>query len=378
MGKVPNVDIKNLLATIEEEKARNMAMLLSIGEGLIVTDTKGKILLVNKAFEEMIGWKSYEVKKRSLRDVLVVQNEKGKKVPFCQRAFPRVMQRSTKVISENHYLLRRDKTRFPVVVTATPIILNKKIIGVIEVIRDVTHEKEIDKAKSEFVSFVSHQLRTPLSTINWYAELLLDNQAGKISSDQRTMVKEIYENNKRMIELINDLLNVSRIELGTILNEPESVTLRKLKKLVRGVLNELTFRIRAKNLKISIKFDRGLRMFRVDPRLLRIILVNLLSNATKYTAKHGKIFIQVSKEKTYILFMVADTGLGIPANAKPKIYSKLFRAENVRKRESEGTGLGLYIVKSIIAKLGGKIWFESEENIGTFFYFTIPILKKRK
>ncbi len=240
--------------------------------------------------------------------------------------------------------------------------------------RDTTKAKEIDKAKSEFVSLASHQLRTPLSAINWYTEMLLDGDAGKINDDQISYLKEIYGASQRMVDLVNSLLNVSRLELGTFIIEPKNSSLADISK---DVLKELDNQILRKKLKITEDYDT-IPNIMVDPKLTRMIFQNLLSNAVKYTPDNGKIAITIGYEKKReinenILVTIADTGYGIPSYQQDRVFTKLFRADNVKKMETEGTGLGMYIIKSILENSGGKIWFESEENKGTKFYFTIPL-----
>ncbi len=246
--------------------------------------------------------------------------------------------------------------------------------------RDITKAKEIDKAKSEFVSLASHQLRTPLSAINWYTEMLMDGDAGKISDDQESYLKEIYSASQRMVDLVNSLLNVSRLELGTFIIEPKNSSLQEISK---DVLKELGNQITSKNLEIHEQYE-DIPDLMVDPKLTRMIFQNLLSNAVKYTPDKGQISVTISSEKKEdsknVLVAIADTGYGIPSYQQDRVFTKLFRADNVKKMETEGTGLGMYIIKSILENSGGKIWFDSVENKGTKFYFTIPLsgMKKRE
>ncbi len=236
--------------------------------------------------------------------------------------------------------------------------------------QDITKEKEIDKAKTEFVSLASHQLRTPLSTINWYSEMLLAGDAGALSVEQKKYVDEIYGGNQRMVALVNALLNVSRIDLGTFSVELEPTNVAEL---AHNVVKELQPDILTKNLGVEEQYADGLPVMNVDPKLMRIILQNLLSNAVKYTPEAGSITLTVSKVKDQLSIVVKDTGYGIPAAQQAKIFTKLFRADNVREKDTSGTGLGLYLVKSVVEHSGGQVWFESEEGKGTTFYVTLPL-----
>ena len=279
-------------------------------------------------------------------------------------------------MADNYYFVRTDGEKFPVAVTATPVVVDKKAVGAVVIFRDITHEKDIDQAKSEFVSLASHQLRTPLSTISWYTEMLLDEDAGKLNDNQKSYLHEVYEGNRRMIDLVNALLNVSRIELGTFAVDPEQMSIVDISK---SVLAEIKPDITAKNMNIVEKYDPKVPVINADPKLIRIIFQNLLTNAVKYTPAKGTITVEIKMDKPVptaikedIFITVADNGYGIPKNQQDKIFTKLFRADNIKPKVTSGTGLGLYIVKSIIEQANGKVSFESEENKGTTFKIVMP------
>ena len=227
----------------------------------------------------------------------------------------------------------------------------------------------INKAKSEFVSLASHQLLTPLANIRWYTEMLLEeNNYSK--EKRRKYFSKIENSSQKMVELVQALLNVSRIEMGTFLIETQPTDILEI---ISSILDELNYKIKEKNLSISKKFPKKLDTFIADPRMLRVIFQNLLSNSVKYTRKNGQVEIFISKNKENLTIQVTDNGYGIPEDQKDKIFTKLFRADNVREEETDGTGLGLYITKSIVDNSGGKIWFESTENKVTNFYVKYPL-----
>jgi len=270
-----------------------------------------------------------------------------------------------------YYCVRKDETRFPIAITATSVILDGKLIGAIEVFRDITRENEVDRAKSEFVSLASHQLRTPLATVNWYTEMLLAGDAGKVTSDQKKYLEKIYTGNKRMVELVNAFLNVSRIELGTFTIEPK---LTDVIELVQSVVDEQKFQIDEKKITLFMVFEKNIPLIQVDQKLLRMVVQNLLSNAGQYTPEGGRIEVSLGlDDKRNVLLKISDTGYGIPKNQQDKIFTKLFRADNVREKDTEGTGLGLYIVKSIMEHSGGRVWFESAQDKGTTFFASLPL-----
>ncbi|MBI3671629.1 PAS domain-containing sensor histidine kinase [Candidatus Azambacteria bacterium] len=265
---------------------------------------------------------------------------------------------------------RKNGSEYQEYTAISPVKDNENVIFYIGISQDITRHKEIDKAKTEFVSLASHQLRTPLAIIKWYSELLLSGDAGKMTVKQKDYINEMHRGGVRMIGLVNALLNVSRIELGKLGITPEPANLSAM---ANSALLDFVPQIKDKKLKIKKLFEKGLSKVPVDLKLMRAIFQNLISNAVKYTPEKGEIKIGIKKENSEIVISVADTGYGIPKNQKDKIFSKLFRADNIMKKDVDGTGLGLYLVKAIVDEARGRIWFESEENKGTTFYISFPL-----
>jgi len=247
-----------------------------------------------------------------------------------------------------------------------------------KIIESVNKELQaLNLAKDEFVSIASHQLRTPLTALNGYTGMLLDEDVGPINDKQREYLGEIKKSNDRMIKLITSLLNVSRVDLGVFTVDPEPVN---FKEVAESIIKELSSNIKDKNLQIKTNFEKDLPVLNADPKIIRMIFQNLLSNAVKYTPPEGNISLNIKKSDTLLLVAVTDTGCGIPTTEQSRIFTKLFRADNARVKDPTGTGLGLYIIKETIEQTGGKIWFESKENQGSTFYVSIPLegMKKKE
>lgn len=352
-------------------KKKDEAILASIGDGVAACDKKGHIILFNKTASEITGFSFSEVIGKQYEESLKFVSEKTG-LPgndFIDEA----IRTGRRTRMANHTLLvRKDGTKVPVADSASPVRDEKeKITGCVVIFRDVTREREIDRAKTEFVSLASHQLRTPLSTINWYVESLLSGDMGKMSEKQRKYLEESYRASKRMIGLINALLNVSRIELGTFVVEPKPTDIAAL---LKDVIAEFKPQIEEKSLLFEESYAKDLFMIQADPKLLRIIFQNLVGNAINYTPENGRIKLTLDRRKSDILIKVADSGIGIPKNQQDKIFTKLFRADNAQEVVTDGTGLGLYMVKAIVDHSQGKIWFESpNERKGTTFYVSIPL-----
>lgn len=231
--------------------------------------------------------------------------------------------------------------------------------------------EELDQVKSDFISVVAHQLRTPLSGMKWTLSMLLNGDMGGLNDDQKTFLMKSYESNSRMITLVNDMLVADGIQSGRVHYGFKRIDIVDL---MDNVLFEISPEAKKKNILIEYKNKfENLPQAYVDPETMRAVLQNLFENAIKYTLEKGKIEIDVKKESDHLVISIADNGIGIPEDQAKEVFSKFFRAKNAVKQVTDGSGLGLYIAKTIIEKNGGKIWFESAEGKGTTFYFTVPI-----
>lgn len=363
-------DLEESKHKIEQEKAKDEAILSSIGDGVIVTDSNRVVLFVNGVAENMIGWKVDEIKGKVWGvDLPKVVDEGGNDIPQDHHALGIALRERKKATAAYVYILK-DGSNLAVSVTASPVIIDDELVGSIVVFRDVTREREVDRMKTEFISLASHQLRTPLTAMRWFSEMLLAGDGGELNPQQAEFVKNISDSNKRMIELVNSLLNISRIESGRLIVEPEPTD---MKELLESVLVELRPRFDAKKQQLIVSVHHELSKVNVDPKLIRQVFSNLLTNALKYTPDGGEISIFISQKNSDIVSQVSDTGYGIPLKEQSKVFQKFYRGENIISIETDGTGLGLYLIKAIIESSGGKIWFESKEKVGTSFYFSIPM-----
>ncbi len=366
----------NVLEDVEEEKnnaqlakAKDDAILSSIGEALFVVDLIGNIELVNPVAQELLEIHEKDALGKLVTNVLKFKNEDGSPIPQENQPILTTLNTGGQINQTMLYTKKNDK-KLTVNIITSPIKQNDKVIGALGIIRDITKEKEIDRMKTEFISLASHQLRTPLSAIRWFTEMLLGGDGGELNNEQKEFAKNISDSTQRMIQLVNSLLNISRMESGRILVDPRPTD---LKELVQGVVTDLKAKIedRKQNLLISVHDD--LPKINLDPRLIRQVYLNLLTNAIKYTPKEGEITVFISKKDGDIITQISDNGYGIPRDQKDKIFQKFFRATNIIKVETDGTGLGLYLIKAIVESSKGKIWFESEEGKGTTFWFTLPL-----
>jgi len=265
------------------------------------------------------------------------------------------------------------------------VLLATAILFIIAVIITNSFERlaEANRMKSEFVSIVSHQLRSPLSNLKWAIELLMSGKLGKIEEKQTEYFKILKENSDRMGELIKDLLIVSRIETAKL---PIKKMEFSLEDLVKELIKEFTPFAKASNVEIKFLSEENLPKIFADPSQIRLVIENLLDNAIRYIKGRGVVEIKIESQarqkfltknlggqEKNIYFKIRDNGVGIPKEEQKYIFQKFFRSGNILRYQTQGSGLGLYISKAIIEKSGGKIGFKSQEGIGSTFWFTLSI-----
>jgi len=240
----------------------------------------------------------------------------------------------------------------------------------LELTRANENLQKLDKMKSEFISTAAHQLRTPLSGIKWTLSMILNNDI-KEKNEQKAFLMKAYESNDRIINLVNDMLVADRVESST---EKYNFVPTDIFVVLDSVILDLLPQINKKNILINIKSNnKNMPKIYADSLKIRSVFQNLLENSIKYSKENGKIDLDFVIRDNFIQFSIRDYGIGIPESQKKNIFSKFFRGENAKRIVADGTGLGLFIVNSVIEKHEGKIWFDSEENKGTIFYFTLPI-----
>jgi PAS domain S-box-containing protein len=241
--------------------------------------------------------------------------------------------------------------------------------------RDITKEAETDRMKSDFISIASHQLRTPLTSIRWLMEMLADNRNGSLNTNQQTLISKMKNSMKSVLDLVTALLDMSRLESGKMSIIPEEVHLLSF---IQSVIDEVKLKFEEKKQTVTVLIQDNIDTVIFDPKLIRNVYVNILTNAIKYSPEHKHISIRVYKKDENFISEIKDEGYGIPQDQQDKIFQRFFRARNIANFETEGTGLGLYLVMSIITSCQGTIWFDSREGLGTTFSFSLPISNSPK
>lgn len=344
----------------EEERRKTLLIIQNFADGLLIFDLKEKCILVNPQAENLLEIKAKEILGKSVSDLKLIPN---------LQPLLKYFEGGLKKFFRQEVLLKEDKI---LEVTSLPIMREEKPpLGYLIVLHDITREKMIEKMKTEFVSVAAHQLRTPLSAIKWTLKGVLDGDFGEILPEQKEILEKTYKSNERLINLVNDLLNVARIEEGRYVFKPVP---QNFEKIVEKILNSFKEEFEKKG--VLLEFEREREIFpqvTVDEEKIELAIENLVDNALRYTPAGGKVKVSLKLFDKEIEFSIKDTGIGIPKGEQHRIFTKFFRSQNAIKMETEGSGLGLFIVKNIIEAHNGKIWFESEEGKGTTFYFRLPI-----
>lgn len=328
----------------------------------LIVGEYGDIVSANTAAARLFGAPTERLAKRDLFSFLETSNEEH--ISILRHKFTEgipVSDEEVKITREHDF----SWTTFSIFQFSA--IDGKKLTLVTFV--DITKQKEIDQAKSEFVSLASHQLRTPISGMRWSAELLLMDGVESLTKQQKRYVDRLLSSIQRMSGLVDDFLQVSRFELGTRVVKEESVVLRDL---FDDIITEQVEKIATKHLHISTQYDDSIVNIKTDVALLRMIITNLYTNAVKYSRVGGEVTLSYQRHGEEVVIEVRDTGMGIPTGEQSRVFSKIFRASNAVREVPDGTGLGLYIAQKAVQTLGGRITFLSAENMGTTFTVVIP------
>jgi len=355
-------DIEEARRSLETEKNKVTSVFKSLTDGLIMLDQFGWVTLVNSEAEKMLRVKKEDLLAKRLSET---SHPDLKKISDLMETEGRLGKREFPVSGPDENVFE---------ISTVPVEdVNKKIIGQLIILHNVTREKAIERMKSEFVTVAAHQLRTPLSAIKWTLRLILDQDLGPISKEQADTLQKGYQSNERMINLVNDLLNIARIEEGKFVYGFEKVSFPKF---LEETVESFAPIYKMKNISLKVEKTKDCDFeVELDKEKMKLVLQNLIENAYNYSASGSNVTISLDCDKMNLRFAIRDQGMGIPKEQQNRVFSKFFRGSNAIRQETEGTGLGLFLVKNIIEKHNGKIWFESERDKGTTFHFTLPLKK---
>ncbi len=342
------------------------AVLNAANDGIAMLDSGGCFVLVNRRFGELLGVRSQLLLHHTLEEARPLLIDR------LSHRLAALAPTETRTVAEEIIALDTPDRRFLQFYTA-PVAGEdgSETIGRIIALRDITRERELDKMKTDFISVVSHELRTPLTSLKGYTDLLLSGAAGETTELQAEFLGIIQLSTTRLSNLINDILDISRIESGTLKIKHETIDYQKI---VADTLRLMKAAADAKQIRMDAALPETIPPVRGDADKVTQVLTNLVFNAIKYTPEGGwvKVSLELSGEAG-VTTCVADSGIGIAPEDQKKLFQKFFRADNSSTREAGGTGLGLVIAKTLIELMGGAIWLESEPGHGSRFYFTLPL-----
>lgn len=361
-------ELGQMLRFQQEESTKNQSILTSIADGVVFNDTTGQTIMVNPAAERILETPAGELVGKDFQALFVACPEKSRRevttamesllgTPEAElrKAYKTILEIGGRVVMAHLSPVRTERNKF---------------LGVVTVLRDVTKEVEADRAKSEFVSNVSHELRTPMTAIKGYTDLLHAGAVGPINEDQERFLEIIKNNADRLTALINDLLDISRVETGRVRFEPR---LMQIADVIADVVNVLAVQAEEKHQTLAYQVAAGLPEIMGDRDRLHQVITNLVGNAIHYTPEGGRVEVRAYAVESAVRVDVADTGIGIAPEDLPHIFERFYRADDPLVQEAAGTGLGLSIVKMFVEMHGGRVWVESEPGRGSTFTFILPV-----
>jgi signal transduction histidine kinase len=376
-----------LLDRQEKESSQIQAILQSLSDGVIVCDLESRVLVTNPASADILARNMEDLLLWNLRDILArYMGERAHEIPLDE-----LLRRPIGRDNQPRYFQSLLKVGVRTVALSLGPVLkdNGEMLGALLMLRDITREVEADRMKTEFIGTMSHELRTPMTAIKGFTQLLSMGGLGPLNETQREFVNTIYNNTERMIGLINDVLDITKIEAGSVDLEWRSLHLAET---LSGVVSELKALTAEREHTLSISIPPGLPLVRADAHRLHQILYNLLINALKYTPKGGQIWVEahetsfeelpeevrdcVPQGQRYTQLSVRDTGVGIASEDLPHIFDRFYRTENPLKIEAGGTGLGLSLARPLIELLGGRIWAASTPGEGSTFSIILPAAER--
>jgi len=362
------VKMTRTLQDIATEKTRLKTIVNYLAGGVLVTDKNKNIILYNPTLLKMLGYRGDALEGQPLHALTTDEKLTG--------IIDGILELNTgefKVLSaeiEPHERGEKPSNQLYLRAQAVPFRNRSgEILGSVTIIDDITHLKLLDEMKSAFVNMVSHEIRSPLTTILSQIKILMDGLAGELAPKQEDILGKMSRKVNGLVELSNELLDLSRIEAGLIVQDKQPV---QLMDILKGLVEFIQARAREKNISLTLK-KTNLPLINADMKSMEEVFSNLITNAIIYTPEGGKVDVMGEVKGDFVCISVSDTGYGIAPDELPRIFDKFYRAKTEKTRNIVGTGLGLPIVKSIVEAHNGTVEVESEEGVGSTFYVRLPI-----
>lgn len=377
-----NKQLNDLASSATSQKTQEEAVLTAIPDGVYAVDMDRNLVLFNKAAQEMTNWAEKDALGLKCQTVMNLKKEDDTSV--CEKDCPALAAWNTgEAVFRNDtcFVHKKSKKRIQLSSSYAPIKdFQNKVVGALCVFRDITKEKEVERLRNEFVSTASHELRTPITATEGYLSIVTDSGMCKVDDKGKGYIAKAKATLMAMSKLTKNLLAVTKIEEGKLETNITNFSIHDLAKEVVDVFKKKAAEkgirldlVESKSLSVKDKkaIGRSLNVH-ADQEMIREVTNNLVENAIKFTQK-GSVTVSIDYDKEFAMVNVEDTGMGMPAEAQKHLFEKFYRVDNTATREVGGTGLGLYITRSIIEIFGGRIWVESKVNEGSKFHFTVPL-----
>ena len=372
-------NLKSAVEKLTEEEKKMTAIVNSIAEGLILVDSDNRVLHINPAAERLLDLSADSIDKDITE---IIQNEEL--IQIFEEDQRQILQHkpTDQIPSKNEGInlisevtLARYNETLVLRIIASPFLNeNGLILGTVYLFDDITREKEIDQMKSDFISLVSHELRTPLTSIIGFVSFILDGKAGAINERQRNSLARVQRQSKRLAALINDLLDISRIESGRIQMDQTPISVLEI---VTQRIEEIRPQADEKSIQLALTAPESVPDILGDEARMGQVFTNLIGNAIKFTPNNGEVSVEIEADGNLLHVEVIDTGPGIPPEERQKIFDKFYQLSDISTRQQGGSGLGLSISKSIVEAHGGKLWIDDgNQGKGSNFQFVLPVVKE--
>ncbi len=370
--------VSKLSGKLSAESLKSEVIMDSVGEGILVVDTNRRIQLFNPAAVGLTGWDASTAQGIDYRLVLNLRDQAGNKLDDQSDPLTKMWQQGKNLVVNDLTMETKGGKKISVSLSLSPLFDNEhQISGGIALFRDISAEKEVERQRNEFISTASHEMRTPVAAIEGYLSLAMNTSVATIDERAKGYLEKAHTSTKHLGDLFRDLLSITKIEDKHEGGE-EFINLTEM---VQSAVDDMKFEANKKSLELQFgpegeqvrgeQYTMPVYAVKANPQRLREVTMNLIENAIKFTSE-GSVRVTIGGNDQNVTVSVADTGIGIAPEDIPHLFQKFYRIDNSSTRTIGGTGLGLYLCRSIIERAGGKIWVESKPKQGSSFKFSLP------
>lgn len=361
---------------LSELASKSEVIIDAIGDGVITINSNSLIQLINPAAQALIGWSKQDALTLNYKSVLQLVNQKNEALDIINDPIQQVLNTNQQIRTNNLSLITKTGKKLMISLVVSPV--GDVGSGIIAVFHDITSEKAEEREQAEFISTASHEMRTPVASIEGYLGLAINPQTAQIDDRARDYIQKAHASAQHLGRLFQDLLDVSKADDGRISNNPKVINIitfiHDIAQGLQAKATEKGIRLIYKPMPDDNSLDKNIApVFSVnlDNDHIREVVNNLIENAIKYTPK-GEVIIDVTGDEDHVIISIKDSGIGIPAEDMPHLFQKFYRVDNKDTREIGGTGLGLYLSRRLVEIMGGRIWAESIYTQGSTFFVELP------